>query len=35
MISHEHYRRLITAVQKYVTVVIERATAAELARKKT
>ena len=34
MISHEQYRRLITAVQKYVTVVIERATAAELARKK-
>jgi hypothetical protein len=35
LISHDQYRRLITSVQKYVTVVIERATAAELARKKT
>jgi hypothetical protein len=34
MVSYEHYRRLVDSVAKYVTVVIERATAIELARKK-
>jgi hypothetical protein len=34
MISHEHYRRLVVAVNKYVTVVIERATAVESGKKK-
>jgi hypothetical protein len=34
-ISREHYHRLMAAVNKYVTVVIERATAFELARKKS
>jgi hypothetical protein len=33
-ISHEQYNRLMAAVTKYVTVVIERATTAESARKK-
>jgi hypothetical protein len=33
-ISHEQYRRLMVAVHKYVTVVIERATVVETARKK-
>jgi hypothetical protein len=34
MISREHYRHLMAAVHKYVTVVIERATAIESEKKK-
>jgi hypothetical protein len=34
-ISHEQYRRLVVAVDKYVTVVIQRATAIESAKKKS
>jgi len=34
LISHEQYRRLMAAVNKYVTVVIERATAVESGKKK-
>jgi hypothetical protein len=32
-ISHEQYRRLMSAVNKYVTLVIQRATAIEAAKK--
>jgi hypothetical protein len=34
MISHEHYRRFMEAVNKYIILVIERATAIESAKKK-
>jgi hypothetical protein len=35
MISREHYRRLVMAVNKYVTVVIQRATTVESEKKKS